>query len=86
MGLLVEALKIRETLGHDTIAGSWNNLGLVHRERGRYDEAASLFNKAIERNRDVGNEYCEAVNLGNLGINARCSGDLEASELIPSCL
>jgi tetratricopeptide (TPR) repeat protein len=76
----LEALKIRETLGHDTIAGSWNNLGLVHRERGRYDEAASLFSKAIERNRDVGNEYWEALNLGNLGINARCSGDLEASE------
>jgi tetratricopeptide (TPR) repeat protein len=76
----LEALNIRDTLAHDTIAGSWNNLGLVHRERGRYDEAASLFNKAIERNRDAGNEYWEALNLGNLGINARCSGDLEASE------
>lgn len=76
----LEALKIRETLSHDTIAGSWNNLGLVHRERGRYEEAASLFYKAIERNREVGNEYWEALNLGNLGINARCAGDLEASE------
>jgi tetratricopeptide (TPR) repeat protein len=76
----VEALKIRDSLHHDTVAGSWNNLGLVYRERGRYEESDSLLNKAVERNRDVGDEYWEALNLGNLGINARCRGDLDASE------
>jgi tetratricopeptide (TPR) repeat protein len=76
----LEALKIRDALDHDTVAGSWNNLSLVYRERGRYDEADFLLNKALKRNRDVGNDYWEALNLGNLGINARCLGDLNASE------
>ena len=76
----LEALKIRDGLNHDTVAGSWNNLGLVCRERGRYDEAASLFNKAVQRNRDVGNAYWEALNLGNLGTNARYREDLDGSE------
>lgn len=76
----LEALKIRDKLAHNTVAGSLNNLGLVYRERGRYDEADAHFNKALKRNRDVGNKYWEALNLDNLGINARRSGDLDASE------
>ena len=74
-----EALKIRDELAHDTVAGSLNNLGLIYRERGRYDEADAHFSQALERNRAVGNEYWEALNLDNLGINARCSGDLDKS-------
>ena len=76
----LEALKIRADLNDDTVAGSWNNLALVYREQGSYGEADSLFNKAVQRNRDVGNAYWEALNLGNLGINARCVEDLDASE------
>jgi tetratricopeptide (TPR) repeat protein len=72
----LEALKIRDELAHDTVAGSLNNLGLIYRERGRYDDADSYFTKALKRNREAGNEYWEALNLDNLGINARCSGDL----------
>jgi tetratricopeptide (TPR) repeat protein len=76
----LEALDIRRMLADDTVAGSWNNLSLVYRERGRYAEADSLLNKAVQRNRDVGNRYWEALNLGNLGVNERCLGDLDASE------
>lgn len=76
----LEALDIRDTLADDTVAGSWNNLSLVYRERGRYGEADSLLKKAVKRNRDVGNHYWEALNLGNLGVNARCLGDLDGSE------
>ena len=37
------------------------------------------FKKALKRNKAAGNEYWEALNLDNLGINARCSGDLDES-------
>ena len=75
----LEALKIRDELAHDTVAGSLNNLGLIYRERGRYDDADAYFKKALKRNKAAGNEYWEALNLDNLGINARCSGDLDES-------
>ena len=45
------ALAIRQKFADDSIAGSWNNLGLVYRERGDYVTADRFFNQALDRNR-----------------------------------
>jgi tetratricopeptide (TPR) repeat protein len=76
----LEALKIRSDLSHGTVSGSLNNLGLIYRERGNYDEASTYFNKALEQNRAIEKRDWEAINLGNLGINAHRSANLDASE------
>jgi tetratricopeptide (TPR) repeat protein len=74
-----EALSIRTRFSDDAAAGSLNNLGLVYRERGLYQEADDRFKSALKRNRDVGNTYWAALNLDNIGINERLSGNLTAS-------
>jgi tetratricopeptide (TPR) repeat protein len=77
-----QALEIRQKLANDSVAGSWNNLGLVYRERGDYVRAGHFFNKALDRNRAMKNKYWEALNLDNIGINARCLHHLKTSEKI----
>ena len=76
------ALAIRQKFADDSIAGSWNNLALVYRERGDYVMADRFFNQALDRNKTAENKYWEAMNLDNIGINARFRHDLEASEKI----
>jgi tetratricopeptide (TPR) repeat protein len=74
------AIKVREELGReDLAAGSWNNLGLVRREQGAYDEATALFDKAYRVNVRTGKREWEAMNLNNLGITRERLGDYEAA-------
>jgi tetratricopeptide (TPR) repeat protein len=75
-----EALDIRSRLDHDTVTGSWNNLGLIERERGRYAEAEALFVDALNRNRSLGWKDWQALNLNNLGVNAHRAGSLMSAE------
>jgi tetratricopeptide (TPR) repeat protein len=76
----LESLSIRSNLDHDTVAGSWNNLGLIERERGHYEAAERLFTKALERNKSTGQSNWQAINLDNLGINAHRTGNLQSAE------
>jgi tetratricopeptide (TPR) repeat protein len=75
-----EALEIRSRLDDDTVAGSWNNLGLIERERGRYAQAKALFTDALVRNRSTGRSDWQAINLDNLGVTAHRTGDLQAAQ------
>jgi tetratricopeptide (TPR) repeat protein len=67
-----EALGMRSALGaEDLTAGSWNNLGLVLRERGLYAEALEHFTRAIEINERTQHGLWRpwmAMNLNNLGV------------------
>lgn len=67
-----EALKIRERLDDVVLqAGSWNNLGLIERERGELDEAEKHLTDARDVNQSPsGNPLWLAMNLNNLGLLA----------------
>ena len=74
------SVAIREEMGReDLAAGSWNNLGLVRRERGAYDEATALFERARQVNLRTGKREWEAMNLNNLGITRERQGDFAAA-------
>lgn len=75
-----EALEIRSSLNDNTVAGSWNNLGLVLRERGRYLEAHHHFETAIDLSTATGNDYWRGLHLDNIGVNSHRAGDLIAGE------
>jgi tetratricopeptide (TPR) repeat protein len=67
-----EALGMRTALGAEALtAGSWNNVGLVLRERGLYVEAIEHFNRAVEINERTKHglwRLWTGMNLNNLGI------------------
>jgi tetratricopeptide (TPR) repeat protein len=70
------ALEIRERLGDDLLqAGSWNNLGLVERERGELSAAEHHFTAARDVNRAPGGRRLWlAMNINNLGLLAEWQG------------
>jgi tetratricopeptide (TPR) repeat protein len=67
-----EALSIRTALGaEDLTAGSWNNIGLVLRERGLFAEALEHFGCAAKINKRTQHglwRLWTGMNLNNLGI------------------
>jgi tetratricopeptide (TPR) repeat protein len=75
-----KALRIRDELGSHDIAGTWNNLSNVERERGCYREAIFRLEKALSLNRKVGRPMWEAFNLDNLGIALARLGDAAVAE------
>lgn len=79
-----EALGIRTELGETGLmAGSWNNLGIIHRERGELDQAEELFERAREINESpTGRPDWLGINLNNLGLVAERRGDFAAARTL----
>lgn len=76
-----DALSIREQIGaaKDT-AGSLNNLGLVARERGRYQDAKNLFERALKISEEYKNNEWIPMHMNNLGLVALLLGNLDEAE------
>lgn len=86
-----EALGLRRERDGDAVAGSLNNIALVHRERGDLDRAEELLEEARGLNLGAEARHREAgadgdarrhagwrgINLNNLGRCAELRGDLE---------
>ena len=50
-----------------SVAGSWHQIGIVHEEAGRYDEAEAAFRQSLEINTQINNQAGQASSLGQLG-------------------
>lgn len=80
-----ESLSLRQSAGAThLVPGNLNNIGLVLRERGAYDEAIHHFDDALAGNR--ASDYDKAVdwagmNLNNLGITHHRRGDYDLAAL-----
>lgn len=72
---LEAALSVAIRLGlPDLIATTHNNIGLVYRSEGKYDEAMKEFNTALDIDRGQGNRWGEAYSLRNMGITLTLAG------------
>jgi tetratricopeptide (TPR) repeat protein len=69
-----DALRIRQELDEEGLcAGSWNNISLVLRERGDYQGARAMLERALdinERTRHSKWRLWRAMNLSNLGLTS----------------
>ncbi len=68
-------------INNDTtrLAASYSNIGIVYKEKERYDEAEVNFEKAYELSLAIGNKIYAANILGNLGDVYTQKGDLAKS-------
>ena len=78
-----QALDVRVSkLGdHSDVSASHNNIALIHKKQGKFEEAVACYQKALEIDRKVaGDETLEvATGLMNLGSVFRSMGDFEKS-------
>ena len=76
-----QSLELRRALG-DTQgeAQSLNNLGLVARCKGEYEQARGLHSRSLEMFRDLGDRWSVALALANLGYVALERGEAGAYE------
>jgi tetratricopeptide (TPR) repeat protein len=77
-----EAEAIRASLDDPDVAGSWNNLAIVFRERGKLESAKSLLQQALDRNRKDARHAWIGFNLDNLGIISMREGSSDAENLL----
>ncbi|MFU8857796.1 MAG: CHAT domain-containing protein [Deferrisomatales bacterium] len=68
--------RARELPGRDDeVATTLNNLGLVYRETGRFDDARGVLEKALAIDRRLGSRWAVAYDLRNLGLTHLREGD-----------
>ena len=81
--LHTQAHEIRQSHGERAlVAGSLNNLGLVHRERGDYDRSLALTREALRINEDTQHKswlLWKGMNLNNIGIILDRQGEHQAA-------
>jgi predicted ATPase/DNA-binding SARP family transcriptional activator len=64
----LECLALRRHLGDRRgVAGSLNNVGMIHQKTREPESAKRLYLEALETNREIGNLPWQAINLNNLG-------------------
>lgn len=74
---LDEALAFWKKADDAAVARLSNQLGMIRREQGRFDEATALHERALALYRSLGDVWGEAACLNNLGVVATFVGDFE---------
>lgn len=70
MAELRQALKTAETLKvrRDEIATTFNNIGLVYRDIGQYEDALNMFDRALAIDMEIGSQWAIAYDYRNQGL------------------
>jgi CHAT domain-containing protein len=63
----------------DEVATTLNNIGLVQREQGRFDDALVTLNRALEIDRRLQSRWAIAYDLRNIGLTLLRRGDAHAA-------
>jgi tetratricopeptide (TPR) repeat protein len=66
---------IRE--GQKGMAGSYNNIGLIHDDKGDYDKALEFYFKSLRLTEELNNKYGMALLYNNIGIIHDNKGDFD---------
>ena len=69
----------REIEDPSGVSSALNNLGLVARHRGDYDQAEEYFHESLDLNRKIGDAAGIATTLNNLGNVALAESDYDRS-------
>ena len=68
-------MKIFEEIGDKKgIAGAYNNIGNIYKDKGNYDNALKNFSVALKVNEEIGNKNWIAINYHNIGIIYKAQG------------
>jgi tetratricopeptide (TPR) repeat protein len=84
---LDEALRLAlQTLDYFELIGAWaeivdvyNNLGIVYGRQKQYDKSLAYYRMAVERYRQLGNEYQTGIVYLNMGVSTKNTGDYQRS-------
>ena len=69
MKLYNESLEISRQLGDQyMVAGTLNNMGMIHGDRREYDQAMKLYNESLEISRQLGDRQEVSETLNNMAI------------------
>ncbi len=63
----------------DEVASTWNNIGLVHRDSGRYAEAMAAFETALQIDQTLQSRWAMAYDWRNIGMTALRMGNIESA-------
>ncbi len=74
------AVTAREKNRRDLLAASLSGQGLAHKRRGDYFLAVTLYSQALALCRELGDSYCEAELLHNLGTCYTNLGELQVAK------
>ena len=78
MSYFNQALAIIREIGNQTVeSATLNNIGLVYKNQGQYDQALSYYNQALVIIREIGDRVGEGTTLNNIGAVYQSQGQYD---------